>query len=361
MRPANTTIPELATLRARLKAAGLFEYREGRTWLKLAVLLTGVFVGLYAMYRFGPWAAVAAIPVAAVCATSVAMLGHEGSHRSFSSSPLRNNIVNYFAFPLFSGLSTTYWRNKHDRLHHGHPNVEGVDPDIRPWPFASSKAEHARSGPFARFVQRHTQRWAFWPASLLMSLGMRRASLIYVAQYPKQHGIDRAWLMEVACLAAHYALWLVVPSLVFGPLVGFLVYSAIWALVGSMLALVFLPAHVGLPIVHEQHKDWLHQLETTQNLELPKVISYFFIGLDYQVEHHLFPKIPHMNQPAAAKLTAAWCAEVGIVHHSLPYLSALRGASKFMAKAWSTYAAEDPIEVRAGLVSRLVGQRDLAA
>lgn len=351
---AGTTIPELATLRARLKKAGVFEYREGLSWLKLALLLSGVIASLGSMVMFGGLAAFIAIPVCAVCSTSISMMGHEGSHRSFSKSPFRNNIINYFAFPLFSGLSTTYWRNKHDRLHHGHPNVEGVDPDIRPWPFASSKGEHARSGPFARFIQRRTQRWAFWPASLLMSLGMRRSSLIYVAKYPKQHGIDRAWLMEVACMVVHYSMWLVVPSIIWGPLVGFFVYSAVWALVGSMLALVFLPAHVGLPIVHEQHHDWLHQVETTQNLQLPKLVSFFFIGLDYQVEHHLFPKIPSMNLPRAAAITAEWCKEHGIVHLTTPYLSALREASSFMANAWADYTAEDPLEVRFGLVDREV-------
>ncbi len=345
-------VPELAALRARLKAAGLFESRELASWFKLAFLLSVVVLCLVAVGHFGLIAAFVAIPVAAVFATSVAMFGHEGSHRSFSKSPFRNNLINYFAFPLFSGLSTLYWREKHDRLHHGHPNVEGVDPDIRPWPFASSIGDHERSGPVARWIQRNAQSWAFWPASLLMAVGMRRSSMISVTQYARKKGYDGAWFADVACLVAHYTLWVVVPSLIWGPLIGLLVYSSIWALVGTMLALVFLPAHVGLPIVHEQNHDWMHQLETTQNLEMPKLVSFFFIGLDYQVEHHLFPKIPHMNQPAAAKITAAWCAEVGIVHHSLPYFSALRGASKFMAKAWSTYAAEDPIEVRAGLVDR---------
>ena len=62
-------------------------------------------------------------------------------------------------------------------------------------------------------------------------------------------------------------------------------------------------SYIGLPIVGSQHHDWLHQVETTRNLELPRFVSFFFIGLDYQVEHHLFPKIPHQHLPRAAAIT----------------------------------------------------------
>jgi fatty acid desaturase len=115
------------------------------------------------------------------------------------------------------------------------------------------------------------------------------------------------------------------------------------------LALIFAPAHIGLPIMREHHHDWIHQLETTRNLQLPRAISFFFIGLDYQVEHHLFPKIPHQNLPRAAEITRAWCAKNGVVYHTVPYLFALGDAAHFIAHAWSR-DADDPVEVRAGLV-----------
>jgi fatty acid desaturase len=114
---------------------------------------------------------------------------------------------------------------------------------------------------------------------------------------------------------------------------------------------VFAPAHIGLPVVAHQNHDWLHQIETTRNLELPRFVSFFFIGLDYQVEHHLFPKIPHQNLPRAAALTAGWCARHGVIYQSEPYLGALVDSARFMAHAW-TREAMDPLEVRAGLVGR---------
>ena len=336
--------PELGSLRAELRDAGVFEHRELQSWLKLLFLFAGVASCLYGMWALGPWSAFVFIPIAAVFATAAAMTGHEGSHKSFSRSPTRNSILTYLSFPLFSGLGSLYWREKHDRLHHGHPNVEGVDPDIRPWPFVSSRGDHERSSPGLKWFQRNFQSWAFWPMSTLMALGMRRASILYLVRAKR----TRAWWLDVSCLAAHYIGWMVIPSIIWGPLVGIGVYSALWGFVGVFLALVFAPAHIGLPIMNEQNRDWVHQLETTRNLELPRVISFFFIGLDYQVEHHLFPKIPHQNLPRAAEVTRTWCEKNGVTYLSVPYLYALVDAGKFIGRAWQRDA--DPIEVRAGLV-----------
>jgi len=342
-------LPELGSLRTELRAAGVFEHNELRSWTKLVGMLAAVAGGLVAIAFYGFWMAVALVPALAVLCTSIAMFGHEGSHRSFSASPTRNAFVAYFTFPLFSGLSSLYWREKHDRLHHGHPNVEGKDPDVRPFPFASSRGDHRKCGPKERWFQRNFQKWLFWPMSTLMALGMRRSSLVYLAGYPKRHGFDRSFWTEAACLVGHYTLYLVVPSIIWGPAVAFGLYAAIWGLVGVCLALVFAPAHIGLPLLATQNNDWLHQLETTRNLEMPKLISFFFVGLDYQVEHHLFPKIPHRNLPLAARMTAAWCERHQIPHLSVPYVFALVDAAKFMAKGWDLDAS-DPMEVRLGLV-----------
>ncbi|HEY4238188.1 MAG TPA: acyl-CoA desaturase [Kofleriaceae bacterium] len=318
--------------------------------MKLAVMGAGVALCLAGIVRFGPLAAIGFVPICAVLCTSIAMVGHEGSHKSFSKSPSRNALIAYGCFPLFAGLSSLYWHNKHDRLHHGHPNVEGLDPDIMPFPFSSSRGDHERCGRKQRWFQRNLQRWVFWPMSTLMALGMRRSSLLYLARFEGKRG--RAWRIEAACTLAHYVFWLVIPSLIFGPLATFLVYSAIWALVGVCLALVFAPAHMGMPVTRTQNHDWLHQIETTRNLELPRFISFFFIGLDYQVEHHIFPKIAHAQLPRAAEITRAWCARQGIPYLSQPYTVALVDAMQFMASAWAR-EAECPHAVRSWLVQEL--------
>ncbi|HEY1548984.1 MAG TPA: acyl-CoA desaturase [Kofleriaceae bacterium] len=338
---------ELCSLRAELRAAGVFASRESRSWAKLGVLAT-VFAGcLIGLSHTGWIGAVLFIPAAAVCATSISMLGHEGSHRSFSDSPKRNAMLVYLVFPLFSGLGSLYWRDKHDRKHHAHPNVEGLDPDIRPFPFASSRAGHEACSRGERWFQRTFQRWLFWPMATLMTTGMKRSSVLFLASRPRSDR-GRAWWIEVTCMTVHYIAWIAIPTIIWGP-IAIVVYLAIWAFVGVLLALVFAPAHMGLPIIGEPNHEWEHQLATTRDLEMPGAISFFFIGLDYQVEHHLFPRIPHQNLPEAARITRSWCQRHGLQHHSAPYLTALASAERFMRDAWSKHAVaaeHEPIAER---------------
>jgi fatty acid desaturase len=339
---------ELCTLRAELRAAGVFEHREARSWGKLGLMAAALVACLVGIATWGGVAVLVLVPVAGVLSTSIAMCGHEGSHKSFSGSPRRNALLVYLVFPLFAGLGSLYWHNKHDLLHHGHPNVERMDPDIRPFPFVSSLGDHQRCNRSGRWFQRNFQRYAFWPMSMLMTIGMRRSSIVYLGTYARTRGIDRAWLVDAACLLVHYACWIVIPAIVWGPLASLLIYAALWSVVGICLALIFAPAHIGLPVVSDQHRDWLHQLETTRNLELPRVVSMFFIGLDYQIEHHLFPKIPHMNLPKAAAITRAWCARTRIPYLSEPYLHALGDAARFISDAW-TREAISPVAMREAL------------
>ena len=328
---------QLKSLRAELHAAGVFEFRELRSSIEILLLGAALAAALIGIAKTGILGALILVPVAGVLCTSLSMYGHGCSHKAFSASPVRNAIACYVMFPLFCGLGALYWRNKHDRLHHGHPNVEGVDPDIKPFPFVSSRGDHEKCGKGTRWFQRNFQRHLFWPMSTLMALGMRRSSILYLMRYPNKREVG--WWADIACMLGHYTCWLVIPSLVYGPAIAFALYAGVWGVVGTSLALIFAPAHIGLPIVTDQNHDWIHQLETTRNLELPRVISFFFVGLDYQVEHHLFPKIPHQNLPRAAEITAAWCKRHGVTYQTMPYLPALGDSVRFMSDAWQREAS----------------------
>ncbi len=325
-------------LRVELHAAGVFRHHESASWMKLGLLLAAFGVCMTGIVLGPLWLTFLLVPIAAVCCTSGAMLGHEGSHRSFSAVPWRNHLLNHITFPLLGGLSAQYWRSKHDGAHHGHPNVLEEDPDIGLWPMTSCEENHKKSGPVRRWFQRNLQGYAFWPLTLLLPVMMRFASFKHLVKTVRKQGLSWGWAADVACLAVHYTLWLVVPSLVWGFLPALAVYASIWGLVGVMLALIFAPAHIGLPIVTDQNTDWGHQLETTRNLVLPKPLRWFFIGLDYQVEHHLFPKIPHQELPKAEKILKAWSERVGLKHQSITYGAAVVDVTRFLHNAWKTPA-----------------------
>jgi RNA polymerase-interacting CarD/CdnL/TRCF family regulator len=157
----------------------------------------------------------------------------------------------------------------------------------------------------------------------------------YIAGRFRARRVDRALVIDIACLLGHYLLWLAIPMLWFGVWPVLLLYAGLWATTGLLLALIFAPAHVGMPVMdEEQRAGWKQQLDTTRNLAMPRWLSWFFVGLDFQVEHHLFPRIPHQNLPRASDIVAPWCERVGVPYHRLGYVSSIRQVTRHVRLSW---------------------------
>jgi fatty acid desaturase len=331
----------LGELRAALTAAGVFEHATGSALRKFLLMLAALAALLTASALTSWWWSLALIPLAGVPMATAAMVGHEAAHGSFSASRRTNDLMLYVAFPLLSGLGALHWKNKHNVLHHGHPNVAGTDTDLNLWPMAITPEDYEGSGKFRRWLQRNLQRYLFWPLSGLLSFSMRVDSVAHLVRRARQRRIDRAWVADAGCQVGHYTLWLVIPSLIWGPAPVVLTYLGLGAVVGVLLTLVFLPAHMGMPIVATKPADgWIHQLEATRNLILPRWASYFFVGLDYQVEHHIFPRIPHRHLPRASDILRDWCSREGIPHHTATYGHALADFDQLLRSGWFEAPAE---------------------
>lgn len=330
------TNDDVRSLRAELTRIGAFHHRTARTWGKLALLLGSLALVVVLVALLPWWCALWLVPLAAVPAVSAAMIGHEAGHGSLAASKRHNEIALHLIFPLFAGLGAQYWKHKHNRLHHGHPNIVGRDPDIDVWPMALSTTAHAESSRLRRWLQRGgVQPHLFWALSLLLAFVMRFASWRYVAGRLRQRGLDRALAVDIACLVGHYVLWLGLPMVWFGAWPVLLFYGGLWVVGGLLLALIFAPAHIGLPVMNQdQRGGFQQQLDTTRNLVMPRWMSWFFIGLDYQVEHHLFPRIPHQNLASAGAVVEAWCGRVGAPYHSEGYAASLGQLTHHLQDAW---------------------------
>lgn len=331
-------------LRAELKAAQVFEHRERSGWLKLA-LMGALLLACCAGIALGSPLTWWLVLPAALATTTATLIGHEGSHGSFSGSSRQNALLVHITLPLLAGISGRYWKYKHNGLHHGHPNVVGADPDIELWPLATTRAEYERSGPLLRFVQRNLQGVLFWPATSTLATFMRMPSYVFLARQLRTQGLSRSWLTDVACLVVHYVLWLGVPTVYFGFWPVFALYMSLWALVGVLLAVIFSPAHLGLPLLQGQLNGWRHQLETTRNIRVPGWLAYFYVGLEHQLEHHIFPQIPHQNLARAATIMRRWCAEVGLPYRDVGFFEALVSVTVFVNDAWKI----DPAVSRASI------------
>lgn len=331
------TVSDLSILRGRLEAVGAFRRRPVATWTKFVLLMAGAAaLWLVPLLTGLPWLSWALLPVTALFVTGGVMIGHEGGHKSLSDSTFGNNLMLYLTFPIMGGLSALYWKDKHNVKHHTQPNIDGVDEDLDLWPMAGSRRQYEESGPCRKFFQRHLQAYLFWPLSSLLTLSMHYSSISFIVRKARKSGWSPSLVADAASLALHFFVWLVAPALFFG--VSFWValgaYLAFWAIIGVYLTAIFAPAHMGLPIYKSHDDIWRLQLEVTRNLDMPGWLRFFFIGLDYQVEHHMFMRLPHQSMKVAAPIVEQWAQERGLPYQRIGFVNALIDVTRFVRTAW---------------------------
>jgi linoleoyl-CoA desaturase len=292
-------------------------------YFKSVVLIAG-YLALYAHLVFwtpAGWLAVLeCILLSALTAGIGFNIMHDGSHGSYSRSKTLNKIASFSLDIL--GASSFMWNTKHNIVHHTYTNIDGVDDDIN-------------AGILLRInkTQKHYkihkyQHLYFWALYAILYLAW-----VFYTDYKKYFtkSIGSVPIKKMKT-TDHVLFWgfkvLHLVSFVFIPiyfvgftpwLVGFLIYTAA---TGIILSVVFQLAHVieetsfPMPLqpMNKMEDEWaLHQLKTTANFATRnKFITWWVGGLNYQIEHHLFPKISHIHYPQISKIIKETCNELGV-------------------------------------------------
>jgi linoleoyl-CoA desaturase len=264
---------------------------------------------------------------------------HDACHGSYSSKPWVNNLLGLTLNAL--GGNAFIWKQKHNIIHHTYTNVDGLDDDI------------AKS-PIMR--QCSTQKWVpmhrFQHIYVVLVYGISSFAWIGIMDFTKylSRKVYKTPLQKMT-FSDHLVFWLskllyvvfyvVIPIYLVGASAWAIGFTVMHLCMGFTLAIVFQLAHVveetDFEVVGDEPKvienEWaLHQLKTTANFSPNnKVISWFVGGLNYQVEHHLFPRISHVHYPAISKIVAAVCAKHQVNYYVLPTMSAaIRSHFRFM-------------------------------
>ncbi|MCK7557004.1 acyl-CoA desaturase [Chitinophaga sedimenti] len=254
---------------------------------------------------------------------------HDACHGSYSTRNWVNETLGLTLNAL--GGNSFIWKHKHNIIHHTYTNVDGVDDDI------------AKS-PLMRHCQ--TQRW----------VPMHRIQHLYV---PFMYAISSfAWVfgndfqkyfarkvnttpLKTMSTTDHVVFWLskllyvafyIVVPLLFVSWQAWLVgFAAMHITLGFTLAVVFQLAHVveetefevaGIEPTQIESEWAVHQIKTTSNFAPDnKIISWYVGGLNYQVEHHLFPRIAHIHYPALSKIVAEECRKHNLTYHCMPTMT----------------------------------------
>ncbi len=299
-----------AELSERVREAGLLNRRRG--WYVVSIALTiAAFAGVWvAVAALGDsWWQLGLAAVLALVCTQFGFLGHDTAHRQVFGSHGANAWWARVLSCGFAGLSYGWWMGKHNK-HHNAPNQQGKDPDIESAVLAFTPDDAAeRTTGLRGWFTRH-QGWAFFPLLCFEGAALHVqsfATLLQVKTMPHRK-------LEMAVIAVRLVAFVVAVFLLMPPLiaVGFIVVQQ--AVFGVLLGGSFAPNHKGMPIVPKNAKvDFLRrQVLMSRNIRGGRVTDFMMGGLNYQIEHHLFPSMPRPNLKKVQPMVREHCARHGI-------------------------------------------------
>jgi fatty acid desaturase len=314
---------EYAMLSRQVQHAGLLAPRRRYYAWKIALTAAALAIGWSAFALIGnSWWQLGVAVFLAVVFGQVGFLGHDAGHQQVFATRRANYVLGVLCGNLGTGLSYGWWTGKHSR-HHAHPNTEGADPDIMigPLAFSGTRAQSGRG--VQRFLFRY-QAYLLVPMLFLEAAGLHAASVRALLRQTSRPGTrprgnrrHRAW--EAGLLAVHASGYLCAVFLVLSPVRAVVFILVQQGLFGFYLGCSFAPNHKGMPVLAAGDKTGFlrRQVLTSRNVRGGWLTDFALGGLNYQIEHHLFPSMPRPSLRRAQPLVAAFCAERG-----LPYCQA---------------------------------------
>jgi len=311
---------EYAELSRQVRQAGLLDRRLGYYAWKIAFTALALAAGWTVFVLAGDtWWQLGTAVFLAVVFAQIGFLGHDAGHRQIFATRRANYLLGVVCGNLAVGLSYGWWVSKHNR-HHAHPNTEGEDPDIMIGVLAFSGGRARESRGLRRLIFRY-QAWLLIPMLFLEAASLHASSIRALTQQAGRGGAGRGGarrhrFWEVVLLAAHFAGYLTAVFLVLSPVKAVVFILVQQGLFGFYLGCSFAPNHKGMPVLDASSRaGFLHrQVLTSRNVRGGRLTHFALGGLNYQIEHHLFPSMPRPNLPRSQPLIAAFCAEHGLPH-----------------------------------------------
>lgn len=299
---------DFAELRRRVEAAGLLERRPAYYALRFALVGTAFVAGWVGFVMIGSswWTLVAAVGLAVVFA-QLALLAHDIAHRQVFRTRGPSEIAGRIVGNLGVGMSYGWWMDKHTR-HHANPNHEELDPDVSPDLLVWSQHQASQATGAARFIGKY-EAWLFFPLLTLEAFNLHVSSVRAVLR----PGL-RARRLEAGLLAAHAVAYLSIVFTVLSPGMALVFILVQQGLLGVYLGCSFAPNHKGMPTLRDgEVLDFLRkQVLTSRNVRGGPITDVALGGLNYQIEHHLFPSMPCPNLRLAQPIVKEFCAERGV-------------------------------------------------
>ncbi|HEY0637668.1 MAG TPA: acyl-CoA desaturase [Pseudonocardiaceae bacterium] len=322
--PPNTgSASDFAPLVAQIREHGLMRRRRGRYALMIGTHLALIGGLGAAMVALGPsWWQLALAPVAAVLFARTGFIGHDAGHKQIARTHRVNRLIGLLHGNLLIGMSYGWWVDKHNR-HHANPNDAERDPDVATGVVVWTPEQAVGRRGIAAWMARN-QAKVFFPLLLLESLHLTGASWRDIWR--------RRAVGDAALLATHLAGYVTFLLVVMSPAQALAFAVLHHALFGLHLGLAFAPNHKGMPMPKPGER-WSHlrrQVLTSRNVRGGVVTDWLLGGLNYQIEHHLFPSMPRPSLRHAQPLVRAYCAQVGLPYTEESAAGSYRAALRYL-------------------------------
>ncbi len=306
-------------LRTAVKERGLYERHYWFYTIYGALILAGIGISMTIVFLSDSiFVQFLNSLFLAVVLVQAGMLAHDLSHLQVFKSHQMNRFVGTLVWCFIAGISESKWYEKHN-AHHANVNHVGLDPDLD-IPFMFSEEQVETKSWFERKLILPYQHILFWLALPFVYLNIVRYSIIYLISKPTP-----AHLGELALILLHFTWALIIPLLVL-PTGAALVFFFTHVLFGGLyLSLVFAPNHKGEEVIAgEQRATWLNQITSSRNIRPSPFIFFAFGGLNFQIEHHLFPNMPRLNYWQAYTMVKDFCREQAIPYNETSWWGSLR-------------------------------------
>jgi len=306
--PSSRRGSSYAELSRRVRAAGLMRRRPGYFALRISVTLLLVVAGWTAFVLIGSsWWQLGTAAFLGLMSTQLGFLGHDGGHKQIFRTRRASYVFGLLVGNLGIGLSYGWWLDKHNR-HHAHPNDLERDPDVAAGALVFD-ASQARTRRGATRLLTAAQAYLFFPMLLLEGMNLHTASVraLRSGSVPRRN-------LEGSLLLLHIVLFLTAVAVVL-PLWQAVAFVAVQqGVFGLYMGMSFAPNHKGMPMERPgDNWDYLRrQVITSRNVTGGRAVEVLLGGLNYQIEHHLFPSMPSASLRRAQPLVRAFCLEIGV-------------------------------------------------
>jgi fatty acid desaturase len=289
---------QYAELKRLIKHRGLLDQQPAYYAVKTVFTLGLLAVGLTLLLILDNlWLQLLNAAYLAFVFVQISLLAHDFGHRQFSfRASWKNDWLTLIFGNLLLGISRQWWIDKHNE-HHGHPNQMDLDPDVDIPLLAFEEEQAFQKRGLARFVVKY-QAALIFPLSLLQAISMLRSSIEFLAAKKAKSTLVEALLF----IAIHRGLF------------------------GTYLVSIFAPNHKAMPLLdRDTEVDFLRrQVLTSRNVVAHPITDFWYGGLNYQIEHHLFPRLPRNKLKEAQPIIRGFCRDHSIAYHETGVLQSYK-------------------------------------